>query len=104
MVRPKTTIFTITPDDSGAAGCDDSRVPGVAARFCGAFLIAKAYTARINEMDGTTYPGASHHEERKPQPVDPARYCPTCGSEMRESHCKLNCETCGFFLSCSDFY
>jgi hypothetical protein len=36
--------------------------------------------------------------------VDASRVCPTCGSEMRESRCKLKCDTCGFFLSCSDFY
>jgi hypothetical protein len=36
--------------------------------------------------------------------ADVARFCPTCGSEMSESRCKLKCETCGFFLSCSDFY
>jgi len=33
--------------------------------------------------------------------VDPASYCPNCGSKMRESRCKLSCKTCGFFLSCS---
>jgi hypothetical protein len=36
--------------------------------------------------------------------VDPGSYCPNCGSKMRESRCKLSCKTCGFFLSCSDFY
>ena len=36
--------------------------------------------------------------------ADASRVCPTCGSEMRESRCKLKCETCGFFLSCIDFY
>jgi hypothetical protein len=36
--------------------------------------------------------------------VDPTSYCPNCGSKMRESRCKLSCKTCGFFLSCSDFY
>ncbi len=66
--------------------------------------MATGYTAGIKKMDGNTYPDASHHEERKTQPADPARFCPTCGSEMRESRCKLKCETCGFFLSCSDFY
>ncbi len=42
-----------------------------------------------------------------PNPVtaaDPGTYCPTCGSKMKESRCKLSCKTCGFFLSCSDFY
>ncbi|HEY6305515.1 MAG TPA: hypothetical protein VI488_03530 [Candidatus Angelobacter sp.] len=41
---------------------------------------------------------------KPPKPLDASRFCPTCGSEMREARCKLKCETCGFFLSCSDFY
>ena len=36
--------------------------------------------------------------------VDVSSYCPNCGSQMRESRCKMLCKTCGFFLSCSDFY
>jgi len=31
-------------------------------------------------------------------------YCPACGARMQDSRCKLKCRTCGFFLSCSDFY
>ncbi len=38
------------------------------------------------------------------KPADASRFCPNCSSEMRESRCKLKCETCGFFLSCNDFY
>jgi hypothetical protein len=31
-------------------------------------------------------------------------FCPTCSSRLTESRCKLICRTCGYFLSCADFY
>jgi hypothetical protein len=31
-------------------------------------------------------------------------YCPTCSSRLTDSRCKLICRTCGYFLSCADFY
>ena len=40
-------------------------------------------------------PGAAGH---------PESYCPNCSAELQEHRCKLTCDRCGFYLSCSDFY
>jgi hypothetical protein len=49
-------------------------------------------------------PKASSADTAADPAGDTASYCPNCGSRMQESRCKLLCKTCGFFLSCSDFY
>jgi hypothetical protein len=55
-------------------------------------------------MNAKGNPEPTSRPEPTARTVDPSSYCPACGSLMRESRCKLKCETCGFFLSCSDFY
>jgi hypothetical protein len=34
----------------------------------------------------------------------PMLYCPVCSERLAESRCKLICKTCGYFMSCSDYY
>ena len=31
------------------------------------------------------------------------RWCPRCGHELHNEKCKLRCQRCHYFLSCSDF-
>jgi hypothetical protein len=43
-------------------------------------------------------------ELRSPSLEHHSVFCPTCSSRLEESRCKLICRTCGYFLSCADFY
>ena len=35
---------------------------------------------------------------------DPCQFCPCCSSRLAEIKCKLLCETCGYYMSCANYY
>lgn len=44
-------------------------------------------------------------DERPAEPLQPALcYCPNCSRRLEERGCKLICASCGYYLSCADYY
>jgi len=35
---------------------------------------------------------------------NPSIYCPVCSARLEPCKCKLLCRTCGYYMSCSDYY
>jgi Zn finger protein HypA/HybF involved in hydrogenase expression len=33
-----------------------------------------------------------------------SNYCPRCATHLTARSCKLICPSCGYYMSCSDFY
>ena len=48
-------------------------------------------------------PGASD-SVGDPHAGIPMLYCPVCAQRLESRKCKLICEGCGYYMSCSDFY
>jgi len=38
------------------------------------------------------------------RPANASDYCPACSQALQSKSCKLVCPSCGYYMSCSDFY
>ncbi|MBT9332509.1 hypothetical protein [Paracidobacterium acidisoli] len=54
-----------------------------------------------------------HLSAKEPSPVPPilaepsehhSVWCPNCSSRLDGHRCKLICRSCGYYLSCADYY
>ena len=53
--------------------------------------------------------GMDHETEERTSPPareddEPMLYCPVCSRRLTARKCKLFCETCGYYMSCADYY
>lgn len=49
--------------------------------------------------------GVPNNSIRPPAlPVDTSLFCPRCSTKLMARLCKLICNNCGYYMSCSDFY
>jgi hypothetical protein len=59
-------------------------------------------------MESTTKsrpaPIQSDSGERRQSVEHPMSFCPVCSQRLESKRCKLVCKTCGYYLSCSDYY
>jgi hypothetical protein len=50
-------------------------------------------------------PSPNQHPDQCPLTAEHhSVFCPNCSSRLTGHRCKLICRTCGYFLSCADFY
>jgi hypothetical protein len=64
-------------------------------------LRAVERSPHANANRGALGPDAGLPEQAEEHPIS---FCPVCSERLEPKRCKLVCEKCGYYLSCSDYY
>ena len=64
---------------------------------------ARESTGISAARDGQNSNLTSFSSERR-QAEDASLFCPVCSERLTPRKCKMICDVCGYYMSCSDFY
>jgi len=56
------------------------------------------------DLRGLAAAGSLENHKATGSQEDPSRYCPVCSQRLESRRCKLVCGTCGYYMSCADYY
>jgi len=66
------------------------------------------YTYPVRSRESGSEDAASdsglESKQREEKNENPSSFCPVCSARLEALKCKLRCRTCGYYMSCSDYY
>jgi len=90
----------MSPGDVRGAGVARSQATGASlepAETGMPFATEGAAQGKPFGTQGRPFEAQGRHE-------DASRYCPVCSQRLESRRCKLVCDTCGYYMSCADYY
>ncbi len=73
-------------------------------------IFARFYAIRIpvrlrqNSPEHATPDPSAESRRTHEKTENPSSFCPVCSARLEAHKCKLRCPTCGYYMSCSDYY
>ena len=70
-------------------------------RFYAIRIPVRSRESSSKDAASDTGPESNQREEKY---ENPSSFCPVCSARLEAHKCKLRCLTCGYYMSCSDYY
>jgi hypothetical protein len=58
----------------------------------------------LNTVEDSEIPMPAEPPRAARDEDEPMLYCPVCSKRLTSRKCKLFCESCGYYMSCADYY